>query len=70
VARAGAAHHSDIAVYPYVALVPEGQVDLAPWPALVRWLGRVQALPEAGSTQTSARPPICWQPGRGTSKIA
>jgi glutathione S-transferase len=36
---------ADVAVYPYVALVPEGQVDLAPWPALVRWLGRVQALP-------------------------
>lgn len=36
---------ADIAVYPYVALVPEGHVDLAPWPALVRWLGRVQALP-------------------------
>jgi glutathione S-transferase len=36
---------ADVAVYPYVALVPEGKVDLAPWRAIVAWLGRVRSLP-------------------------
>jgi glutathione S-transferase len=34
-----------VAVYPYVALVLEGKVELAPWPAIVAWLARVRALP-------------------------
>lgn len=36
---------ADIAVYPYIALSPEGQISLAPYPGLLRWLERIQALP-------------------------
>jgi len=36
---------ADIAVYPYIALAPEGKIDLAPYPSICRWLGRIQALP-------------------------
>lgn len=36
---------ADIAVYPYIALAPEGKVDLTPFPAVCLWLGRIQALP-------------------------
>jgi len=36
---------ADVAIYPYLALAPEGQIDLAPYPALRAWFGRIQALP-------------------------
>ena len=36
---------ADIAVYPYIALTPEGKIDLTPYPSICRWLGRIQALP-------------------------
>ncbi len=36
---------ADVAVYPYIALAPEGWVDLSPYPAVRAWLSRVQALP-------------------------
>ena len=36
---------ADIAIYPYIALAPEGKVDLTPYPAICRWLSRIQALP-------------------------
>jgi len=36
---------ADIAVYPYIALAPEGKIDLTPYPAICQWLGRIQALP-------------------------
>lgn len=36
---------ADIAVYPYIALAPEGKIDLAPYPAVCRWISRIQALP-------------------------
>lgn len=36
---------SDVACYPYVALCPEGEVALDPYPAVGAWLARVQALP-------------------------
>ena len=36
---------ADIAVYPYIALVPEGKIDLNPYPAVIAWLGRIQGLP-------------------------
>jgi glutathione S-transferase len=36
---------ADIAVYPYIALSPESQISLAPYPALLKWVGRIQALP-------------------------
>ena len=36
---------ADCAVYPYVALAPEGAVDLAPYPHIGRWIARVRDLP-------------------------
>lgn len=36
---------ADVACYAYVAHVPEGGVDLAPYAHVRRWLARVQALP-------------------------
>lgn len=37
---------ADIAVYPYVGLVWEGQVSLDPYPAVVAWMRRLEALPD------------------------
>jgi glutathione S-transferase len=36
---------ADIAVYPYIALAPEGKLDLSPYPAVTAWISRIQALP-------------------------
>lgn len=36
---------ADIACYPYIACAPEGGLDLAPYPAVRAWLGRVEAQP-------------------------
>lgn len=36
---------ADIAVYPYIALAHEGQVDLSPFPAVGKWLTRIEAQP-------------------------
>ncbi|MFT8646515.1 glutathione S-transferase family protein [Gluconacetobacter sp.] len=36
---------ADCALFPYLALAPEGGIDLTPYPALRRWFGRVRALP-------------------------
>jgi glutathione S-transferase len=36
---------ADIAVYPYIALAPEGRLDLESYPALTNWVSRIQALP-------------------------
>lgn len=36
---------ADCAVFPYVALAPEGGIDLTPYAAVRRWLARVKALP-------------------------
>jgi glutathione S-transferase len=36
---------ADIAVYPYIALAPEGRIDLSHYPAVIAWLSRIQALP-------------------------
>ena len=35
---------ADIAMYPYLALAPEGGVDLQPYPAVTDWLSRIQSL--------------------------
>lgn len=35
----------DIACYPYVALAPEGEISLSPYPAVCAWLDRFEALP-------------------------
>ncbi|KAB0583976.1 glutathione S-transferase [Ideonella dechloratans] len=37
---------ADCAVFPYVALAPEGGVDLEPWPQIRAWIQRVKALPD------------------------
>ncbi len=36
---------ADVACYSYVAHAPEGGIDLAPYPHIQAWLGRVEALP-------------------------
>lgn len=36
---------ADIAVFPYVALARDGQVDLAPYPQVLGWIDRVKQLP-------------------------
>lgn len=36
---------ADIAIYPYVALVHEGKVDMSLYPAVQAWLKRIHALP-------------------------
>jgi len=36
---------ADIACYPYVGLAPEGDIDLAPYPAIRAWCGRIERLP-------------------------
>jgi len=35
---------ADIAVYPYIALAPEGGVDMDLYPAVIDWLARIQSL--------------------------
>lgn len=36
---------ADVAIYSYVARAPEGNVDLSAYPAVLAFLGRVEALP-------------------------
>jgi len=36
---------ADIANYPYVSLAPEGGIPLEPYPAVMAWVKRVEALP-------------------------
>lgn len=36
---------ADVALYSYVAAAPEGNVDLAPYPAIRGWLAPIEALP-------------------------
>lgn len=36
---------ADVAMYPYLALAPEGRWDLGPYPNLCAWLGRIRKLP-------------------------
>ncbi|MGK9065326.1 glutathione S-transferase family protein [Stutzerimonas chloritidismutans] len=36
---------ADCAVYPYVVLAPEGDVDLAPYANVARWMARIERLP-------------------------
>jgi glutathione S-transferase len=36
---------ADVALYSYIARAPEGNVDLAGYPHVTAWLGRVEALP-------------------------
>lgn len=36
---------ADIAMYPYIALSPEGSVELGAWPHICSWLQRIRSLP-------------------------
>jgi glutathione S-transferase len=36
---------ADVAVFPYVALARDGQIDLDPYPNLLAWTERVKQLP-------------------------
>ncbi len=36
---------ADIAVFPYIALAGEGGIDLTPYPNVLAWIRRIQALP-------------------------
>lgn len=36
---------ADCAVYPYVMLAPEGNVDLTPYSHVARWMTRLESLP-------------------------
>ena len=36
---------ADCAVYPYVVLAPEGDVDLTPYSHVADWMKRLEALP-------------------------
>lgn len=37
---------ADIAVFPYVALAPMGNISLAPYPAVLAWIARFKSLPD------------------------
>lgn len=36
---------ADVAVFPYVALAPDGKVDLTPYPQVLDWIKRIKQLP-------------------------
>jgi glutathione S-transferase len=36
---------ADIACFPYIALAPMGEISLAPYPAIQRWIARFKTLP-------------------------
>jgi glutathione S-transferase len=36
---------ADVALFPYVALARDGQIDLAPYPNVLAWIDRVKQLP-------------------------
>ncbi len=37
---------AECAVFPYVALAPEGGVSLAPYPHIRQWINRIKELPD------------------------
>jgi glutathione S-transferase len=47
---------ADVACYPYVAVAPEGGVDLSPYPAVRAWIARFEALPGVKAMPRSAVP--------------
>ena len=36
---------ADIAIFPYIALAPDGEIDLAPYPQVLAWIERLKHLP-------------------------
>ncbi|MFP5513527.1 MAG: glutathione S-transferase family protein [Alphaproteobacteria bacterium] len=53
---------ADIACYAYVARAPEGHIPLDPYPAVRRWLERVEAIPTLTPMPQSAIPSPIPQP--------
>lgn len=47
---------ADVALYTYIAHAPEGGIDLAPYPAVQRWLRDIEALPGFIPMQASPLP--------------
>lgn len=47
---------ADIAVYPYAAMVWEGNVDMSPYDALNEWIRRIEALPNYVGMMNMPRP--------------
>ncbi|MEL6383421.1 MAG: glutathione S-transferase [Cyanobacteria bacterium J06626_18] len=47
---------ADIAVFPYVALAPDGKVDLTPYPSVLAWIDRIRHLPEFIGMRSIAAP--------------
>lgn len=48
---------ADIALYTYTAHAPEGGVALEPYPAILAWIGRIEALPGFVPMKASAGTP-------------
>lgn len=44
---------ADLACYPYAAWAPQGDVDLAPYPAVRAWIARIEALPRFVAPKTA-----------------
>lgn len=36
---------ADVAVFPYIALAPDGKIDLDPYPHVLAWIDRIKRLP-------------------------
>jgi glutathione S-transferase len=47
---------ADVACYSYVAHAPEGRISLQPYPAVRKWLGRIETLPRFKPMQRSVVP--------------
>jgi glutathione S-transferase len=47
---------ADVACYSYVAHAPEGRISLEPYPAVRKWLARIEALPRFKPMQRSIVP--------------
>ena len=45
---------ADVALYSYTAHAPEGGIALEPYPAIVAWIGRIEALPGFVPMKSSA----------------
>lgn len=48
---------ADIACYPYVALAPEGAIDLGEYPAVCAWIGKIQQQPRYVDMPGTFHPP-------------
>jgi glutathione S-transferase len=49
---------ADLACYSYIAHAPEGGISLEPYPAIQRWLARIESLPRFHPMPRSVRPPV------------